>query len=114
MRTTMSINENEQAAYQAFCIENRIALEGEAGEKNGALFADFIGVKMDADFTQDTLETAFESRLRGNYNLSAKTTARPMNLRGSSVLKSKTSTVDGLGIRNCWSLWMVARKATRM
>jgi hypothetical protein len=60
MRTTNGINKNELAAYQAFCIENRIALEGEAGEKNGALFADFIGVKMDADFTQDTLETAFE------------------------------------------------------
>jgi hypothetical protein len=60
MRTTNRINENELAAYQAFCVEHRIALDGEAGEKNGALFADVIGVRMDADFTQDTLETAFE------------------------------------------------------
>jgi hypothetical protein len=59
MRTTMGINENELAAYQAFCVEHRIALDGEAGEKNGELFGDFIGVKMNSDFTRETLQAAF-------------------------------------------------------
>jgi hypothetical protein len=67
MRTTMGINENEIAAYRAFCVEHRIALDGEAGEKNGELVGDFIGVKMNSDFTQETLEAAFtqlESQLK--------------------------------------------------
>ena len=51
--------QSEIALYQAFCPTNRIALDGEAGEKNGALFAEVIGVKMDSDFTPETLETAF-------------------------------------------------------
>jgi hypothetical protein len=64
MRTTNQINENERAAYQAFCLEHRIALDGEAGEKNGELFGDLIGGKMNADFTQETLESAF-AHLKG-------------------------------------------------
>src|ERR1700722_5077495 len=64
MRTTNQVNQNEIEVYQAFCRTNQVALDGEAGEKNGALFADFIGVRMDADFTQDTLETAFEQLKR--------------------------------------------------
>jgi hypothetical protein len=67
MRTTNGINENERAAYQAFCLEHRIALDGEAGEKNGELFGDLIGARMNADFTQETLQTALtqlKSRLK--------------------------------------------------
>jgi hypothetical protein len=45
MRTTMELNDNEIAAYRAFCVEHRIALDGEAGEKNGELFGDFINRK---------------------------------------------------------------------
>lgn len=59
MRTTVGLNKNELAAYQAFCVEHRIALDGEAGEKNGELFGEFIGVKMNSDFTQETLQAAF-------------------------------------------------------
>jgi hypothetical protein len=72
MRTTNQISRNEIAAYQAFCRTNRVAIDGEAGEKNGALFADFIGVKMDADFTQETLETAFE-QLKGQLKFVSET-----------------------------------------
>jgi hypothetical protein len=71
MRTTNQINQNEQAAYQAFCIAHRIALDGEAGEKNGELFAEFIGVRMDSDFTQETLETAF-THLKGQLRFVSK------------------------------------------
>jgi hypothetical protein len=60
MRTTNQLNQNEIEAYQAFCRTNRIALDGEAGEKNGELFAEVIGVKMDSDFTSETLEIAFQ------------------------------------------------------
>jgi hypothetical protein len=72
MRTTNGINQNELAAYQAFCVEHRIALDGEAGEKNGELFADFIGVKMDSDFTQETLEAAF-TQLKGRLHFVSQT-----------------------------------------
>jgi hypothetical protein len=71
MRTTNRINENELAAYQAFCIENRIAVDGDAGEKNGELFGDFIGVKMDSDFTPATLATAF-THLKGRLKFVSK------------------------------------------
>jgi hypothetical protein len=71
MRTTNRINENELAAYQAFCSDHRIALDGEAGEKNGELFGDFIGVRMDSDFTQEALETAF-THLKGQLKFVSK------------------------------------------
>jgi hypothetical protein len=74
MRTTPEINTNELAAYYAFCAKHRIATDGEAGEKNGALFGNFIGVKMDADFTQETLETAFD-QLKGQLKFVSKTQA---------------------------------------
>src|ERR1700730_7235031 len=72
MRTTMELNDNEIAAYRAFCVENRIALDGEAGEKNGELFGDFIGVKMNSDFTQETLETA-STHLKSQLTFVSKT-----------------------------------------
>jgi hypothetical protein len=72
MRTTNQPNQNEIAAYQAFCRTNRIALDGEAGEKNGELFADFIGVKMDSDFTPEALETAFQ-QLKGQLKFVSET-----------------------------------------
>jgi hypothetical protein len=71
MRTTMELNDNEIAAYQAFCVEHRIALDGEAGERNGELFGDFIGVKMNSDFTQETLQTAF-THLKGQLKFVSK------------------------------------------
>lgn len=71
MRTTNQLNQNEIATYQAFCRTNRIALDGADGEKNGALFAEIIGTKMDADFTEDTLETAF-AQLQGKLKMVSK------------------------------------------
>jgi hypothetical protein len=71
MRTTIRPNDNEIAAYRAFCVEHRIALDGEAGEKNGELFGDFIGVKLDSDFTQETLEAAF-TQLKGQLKFVSK------------------------------------------
>jgi hypothetical protein len=75
MRTTNQLNQNEIAAYQAFCRTNRIALDGADGEKNGALFAEVIGVKMDADFTEENLEIAFE-QLKGKLKLVSETYQR--------------------------------------
>ena len=60
MRTNVNITDEEKATYYAFCAEHRIATDGEAGEKNGALFGNLIGVKMNSDFTQETLEVAFD------------------------------------------------------
>jgi hypothetical protein len=68
MRTSANLTKSEIAAYQAFCRTNRIALDGKDGEKNGALFAEVIGVKMNADFTEDTLETAF-AQLQGKLKM---------------------------------------------
>jgi hypothetical protein len=67
-RKSASLTNSEVKVYQEFCRANRIALDGADGEKNGALFAEIIGIKMDSDFTQDTLETAFE-QLQGRLKL---------------------------------------------
>src|SRR5258708_11323148 len=71
-RTSASLTNSEIKVYQAFCRTNRIALDAEAGERNGELFAEVIGVKMDADLTQDTLETAFE-QLKGQLKFVSET-----------------------------------------
>jgi hypothetical protein len=88
MRTTIGISENERAAYQAFCVENGIALDGEAGEKNGELFGDFIGVKMNVDFTQETLQTAFtqlKNRLKFVSKMQTDADALARNLRPEEI-----------------------------
>jgi hypothetical protein len=68
MRTTTQLSPKEIATFQAFCRTNRIALEGPDGEKNGALFAEIIGVRMNTDFTEATLETAF-AQLKGKLKM---------------------------------------------
>ena len=68
MRTTQQLSRNEIATYQAFCRTNRIALDGADGEKNGALFAEIIGVRMNSDFTEANLETAF-AQLQGKLKM---------------------------------------------
>jgi hypothetical protein len=72
MRPTNQLSQKEIVAYQTFCRTNRIALDGEAGEKNGSLFAEIIGVQMNSDFTEDTLETAF-AQLHGKLKFVSKT-----------------------------------------
>jgi hypothetical protein len=67
-RTSASLTNQEVKVFQAFCRANRIALDGEDGEKNGALFAEVIGLKMNADFTEENLEIAFE-QLKGKLKL---------------------------------------------
>jgi hypothetical protein len=71
-RTSPNITDTEKSAYAAFCQANRIAVDNEAGEKNGELFAELIGVKMDSDFTQETLETAFH-QLKSQLKFVSKT-----------------------------------------
>jgi len=84
----MGLNDNKIAAYQAFCVEHRIALDGEGGEKNGELFADFIGVKMNSDFTQETLEAAFtqlKSQLKFVSKIQTDADALARNLRPEEI-----------------------------
>src|SRR5580704_1717553 len=95
MRTTNQLSRNEITAYQAFCRTNRIALDGEAGERNGELFAELIGVKMDADFTQDTLETAFE-QLKGQLKFVSETYKRADEL-------ARQLTPEEQGIYRAWA-----------
>jgi hypothetical protein len=88
MRTTMKLNDNEITAYRAFCVEHRIALDGEAGEENGELFGDFIGVKMNSDFTQETLEAAFthlKSQLKFVSKMQTDADALARNLRPEEI-----------------------------
>jgi hypothetical protein len=88
MRTTMKLNDNEIAAYRAFCVEHRIALDGQAGEKNGELFAEVIGVKLDSDFTQETLEAAFtqlKSQLKFVSKIQTDADALARNLRPEEI-----------------------------
>jgi hypothetical protein len=74
MRTNADITDTEKAMYFAFCTEHRIATDGAAGEKNGALFGNFIGVKMNSDFNPETLEVAFY-QLKGQLKFVSKTHA---------------------------------------
>jgi hypothetical protein len=88
MRTNANITDTEKATYYAFCAEHRIATDGEAGEKNGALFGNFIGVKMDADFTQESLEAAFQqlqSQLKFISKTHADADALARNLRPEEI-----------------------------
>jgi hypothetical protein len=84
----MGPNENEIAAYRAFCVEHRIALDGEAGEKNGELFGHSIGVKMNSDFTQETLQAAFthlNSQLHFVSRMQTDADALARNLRPEEI-----------------------------
>jgi hypothetical protein len=60
MSRKSALTNSEIAAYQSFCRTNRIALDDADGEKNGSLFAEIIGIKMNADFTEENLEIAFD------------------------------------------------------
>jgi hypothetical protein len=128
MRTTMELNDNEIAAYQAFCVEHRIALDGEAGEKNGELFGDFIGVKQDSDFTHETLQAAF-TQLKGQLRFVSKIQTdanalarnlRPEEIDGYKVWVKRQKLLIGLdgseeGYANVASLlgWMRGNPVTQ-
>src|SRR5450755_643248 len=92
MRTNVNITDTEKATYYAFCAEHRIATDGEAGEKNGELFAAFIGVKMNSDFTPETLQAAF-TQLKSQVKFVSKTQtdadALARNLRPEEVEEYK-------------------------
>src|SRR5437588_5959914 len=108
----MAITNSEYEVFAAFCLDRGIEVDGEVGQKNGALFGNYLNSK-NQGITQANLQAAFDAikttltfvnPIQAEYNRLASYFTEPERDRIGAFINQQGLDIGGDALLRNWSI----------